>query len=182
MSGNKNVVGWDTGIFIAWLTDEKRNANEIIGIEEQIELFNSGQLIITASTLIFTEISANRLLKQHLDKLDKFTQTSRNFVLTDVTKRIAKLAGEIQDYYRHLEDGVDAPILTPDAIHLATAINNQCSHFYTFDEKNRVGKSRGLVPLSPLIAKRYNLIIEKPFPSPNYQHRMFGPGDYKNKP
>ena len=55
----------------------------------------------------------------------------------------------------------------PDAIHLATAFYFDCPMMFTFDE-NDVGEGksrpkRGLIPLTGLIADRYEIAITKPY-------------------
>jgi hypothetical protein len=86
----------------------------------------------------------------------------------EATAPIMDLAAEIRDFYQRLKDSGTSnlpTVDTPDAIHLGTAITYNCSHFYTFDERDIPGGSRpkrALIPLSGLIADRYPLIICKP--------------------
>jgi predicted nucleic acid-binding protein len=170
MSGEK-LVYWDSGIFIAWLTDEARDPAEMQGIEEQIEAFEKGTLFICTSTLTLAEILPGQLprkVREIFENLDR----NRNFEFVQVTKKIARLAQELRDYYSRSKVGTSTTLAIPDSVYLATAIIQGCEVFYTFDAKERPGKSQALAPLSGTIAGKYYLKIEKPGPSSDYSPRM----------
>jgi predicted nucleic acid-binding protein len=165
MNGNRKLVYWDTGIFLALLSNEQREQNEMTGINEQVNLFDGGQLYLCTSVITLAEILQSQLPPKAVEAFEKLTQR-RNFLLVNVNKSIAKIAQEIRNYYSKQLDAIGVTLAVPDAIHVATAISRKCEVFYTFDAKDRPGKSRALIPLSGTIAGKYYLTIEKPHPNP----------------
>jgi predicted nucleic acid-binding protein len=65
------------------------------------------------------------------EKYDSVMRRS-NVIPQSVDMPIARLAAEIRDHYRQ----TDFELLTPDAIHLATAIYLKAEEFHTFDGSN----------------------------------------------
>ncbi len=158
MSGIRRVY-WDAGIFISWLSNEQRSdPDETAGILELATDFDNQSLEIVTSTLSIIEVSR---IKIRPDQLKKFEDLAgrHNFLFQDMTREVATTAREIRDYYLKNRPSDDTVILTPNAIHLATAIEKNCEYLYTFDAKDKQGKSRGLIPLSGKIANRYYLEI-----------------------
>jgi predicted nucleic acid-binding protein len=160
----KNIIYWDSCIFIAWLKNEPRNdPNDLLGIEKLVTLFEMGQIDIATSAITFIEVLQN---ETGLAEFEKFRQlfSRRNIFLVDVDRKIAELSHDIRNYYRQFNSKT---LSTPDCIHLATAIIFQCSEFYTFDgESNYPGK---LLTLEKPIAGEYDLNILKPKPDETSQ-------------
>ncbi len=174
--GNRSseLVYWDSCIFIAYISGEKRAQSELDGIDEQIERFDKNRLNICTSVITIAEVLRNRS-KNDLaySTFLKVTQR-RNFLLSDVNRRITEIAHDIRNYSSK-NKGTDADTLTlPDALHLATSIHHQCSILYTFDKTDKPGKSKSLVPLSGTIAGQYFQIIKVPEPGPDYQPKLPG--------
>ena len=165
MSGhNLPLVYWDTCIFLALLKQEQRqDPADLEGTNEQSDLFDKGQLQIATSVITIIEVLRSSISQAAGDRFEKLGQRP-NFFFVDTTSRIARIAHDIRDYYYNVQDGLP-PVSTQDSIHLATAIYFGCDKLYTFDEKNKPGKNRALIPLSGTIAGHYPLIIEKPRPS-----------------
>jgi predicted nucleic acid-binding protein len=155
----KNIIYWDSCIFISWLKNEPRDdPDDLLGIEKLITLFDMGQIDIATSAITFIEVLEN---ETGLQEFQKFRQlfSRKNCFLIDVDKKIAELSHDIRNFYKR--EGPKT-LSTPDCIHLATAIMFQCSEFYTFDgESNSPGK---LLTLEKPIAGEYNLNIQKPKP------------------
>ncbi|OGN74229.1 MAG: hypothetical protein A2X25_14690 [Chloroflexi bacterium GWB2_49_20] len=163
MAGKERIY-WDTCIFIAHLTNEQRvDPLDQLGISEFANLFDMGQVDLVTSTITLTEFMESSLsTEEYKSFLQLFSRT--NFQLSDVTRDVAELAGEIRSNYRIN----NSTLSTPDCIHIATAIQYKCDILHTFDgsSKNRPG----ILGLTSPIARKYNLRIEKPKPSePNPQ-------------
>lgn len=180
MSGIKKLVYWDTGILVALLADEQRDPIEMQGIEEQVQLFDKNELIIYTSTITRIEVLHSQMSNKAVQGFESLLKRP-NFQFAAVTNNVARIAHDIRDYYSKLKDEVGETLSTPDAIHLATAIDQKCDVFYTFDEKVRPGKSRSLVPLNGTIANKFYMKIEKPSPSSRFQPRLPGMKDAKEK-
>jgi len=156
MSG-KNLVYWDTCIFISWLGNETRvEAREMYGVADMGTAFDMNQIDVATSTVTITEIleaaSDTSVYTRFRGLLSR-----RNLLLTDVDRSIAELASEIRSFYYI----PNTPSLTvPDCIHLATAIRLECEKFYTFDGDDH--KSNKLLTLPLPIANKYQLVIQRP--------------------
>jgi predicted nucleic acid-binding protein len=175
MSGNKiRSIYWDANIFIAWLSGENRDPDEMNGIAEQLEMLEKGKLIICTSTITLTEVLRSKLLP-HNAELFGLLFKRPSYQLIDVSRKVIATAHDIRDYYSRHKEAASTDLTTPDAIHLASAIEEGCEVFYTFDGKDSRGKSRTLIPLSgPIAGGLHYLIIEKPKVSPNYQPKLPG--------
>jgi predicted nucleic acid-binding protein len=167
--GIKPIVYVDACVFIAMLTGEQRPGDEsahVAGFAKELE---SRETVAVTSAITRAEILECSLTQQQRSVMERLIRAPKVQV-KDVTSQIGDLAQEIRNYYQQLKmDGkTQLPTLeTPDAIHLATAIYYQCPTFFTFDEKDKIGKEggrakRGLIPLSPVIAGVYPLTICKP--------------------
>ncbi|TET47500.1 PIN domain-containing protein [candidate division TA06 bacterium] len=90
----------------------------------------------------------------------------RNCIVAETDDRVWRLAHEIRDFYERLKAKNGLPTVTlPDAVHLATAILYEADEFHTFDENDKPGKRRALIPLSGNVADKYSLVICKPIAS-----------------
>lgn len=169
MAGSTPVIYIDSCVFIAAITGEKRKGDEaqhVAGVMGELE---RRELVAVTSALTRTEILECSLTPQQKNVLDRIFGPPKTQV-KDVTRPILDLATEIRNFYQEarLAGRSNLPTVEiPDAIHLATAIYFDCGTMFTFDENDREeGKSRpkrGLIPLSGLVANRYELTIKKPF-------------------
>lgn len=169
MVGNAPTVYIDSCVFIAAITGEKRKGDEaqhVAGVMAELE---RRELVAVTSGLTRTEILECSLTPQQQTIMDRLIRPPK-VQLKDVSRPILDLTTEIRNFYQQLKlsGRSNLPTVeTPDAIHLATAIYFDCPRMFTFDEVDRDdGKSRpkrGLIPLSGLIAGRYELEIIKPF-------------------
>jgi predicted nucleic acid-binding protein len=159
------IASWDTCVFLSWLKNEPRTPSEnsgILAIAKQIE---KGEIIMITSALTRAEIFQGRLAKAEREKLARFFRRSNVYTLP-LDDRVADLVSEIREHY----SGTDFELLTPDAIHVATAIHYNADEFQTFDGSDPKRKPRdkskkrcGLLLLdgSP-IAGKHSLRIRKP--------------------
>jgi predicted nucleic acid-binding protein len=130
-TGKQQIIYWDTCIFLAWMKDEKRGPGEMEGLKKVADLVSKDQVILITSMLTRAEILESKLKKGVLKLYDAITRRS-NVVPNDLDLPIAVLTSKIRDYYLK----TDFELLTPDAIHLATAIHYNADEFHTFDGTN----------------------------------------------
>ena len=147
MAGVDNYY-WDSCLFIAWLKDEQnRKPGEMDGVRDYIERLKRREIVIITSTLTFVEVREAKIGAGGFEMFESVMQRKATQRVSVDTK-VAKLAGNLRDYYSARQDEYGGRTLTvPDAIHIATAIINKANEFHTFDEKNR-HCSLGLIPLS----------------------------------
>ncbi|HRF47550.1 MAG TPA: PIN domain-containing protein [Anaerolineales bacterium] len=162
MSG-KPAYYWDTCVFISLISGEKRSdPRESSGILEHVSRFDTGEIRLVTSVLTLTEVLTSHFTPQMEERFQGITHRS-NFELINVTSIIATMAQELRGFYQLKASSDGLPTLgTPDAIHVATAIVSHCDVLFTFDGSDKPGKQRALLPLSPKIAGRYDLKIERP--------------------
>lgn len=169
MAGSSSVAYIDSCVFIAAITGEKRKNDEsehVAGVMGELE---RRELIAVTSALTRTEILECTLTDQQKAVLDRLIAPPKTQV-KDVTRPILDLAAEIRNHYQEERRAglTNLPTVeTPDAIHLATAIYFDCPIMFTFDENDvpekKARPKRGLIPLSGLVAGRYELQITKPY-------------------
>lgn len=127
-TGKQQIIYWDTCVFLAWIKDEVRAAGDMEGVKKVAELVLKDELILITSMLTRAEILQSKITPDQLAKYDKVTRRS-NVVPQDLDLPVAVLTSKIRDYYINS----DFELLTPDAIHLATAIHYNADEFQTFD-------------------------------------------------
>lgn len=142
--GREGRLYWDSCVFIAWLQDEARAPGEMEGVAEMVRAVDKGQAIIVTSVLTTTEILESKLTDAQCAKLHKvFKRPELQKVACD--DRVATKGREIRDYYQRRGQ----KLLTPDSIHLATAILYDVGSFFTFDGSSGRMK-KNAVKLAPL--------------------------------
>jgi predicted nucleic acid-binding protein len=154
-------VYWDTCIFLAWMNDEKRQAGDMEGLGQIAELVQRAEVVLITSTLTRAEILQSKTSKEAMKKYDAILRRS-NVVPHNVDLPIAKLTSEIMDFYINS----DFELLTPDAIHLATALHYSAHEFHTFDGADATKKPKrskftrcGLLKLNGNIAGRAMSVV-----------------------
>ncbi|HEX7812575.1 MAG TPA: PIN domain-containing protein [Burkholderiales bacterium] len=143
MATGKPKFYWDAAPLIAWITNEKRaDPSEMDGLAEVVEMVERGSAVLLTSVLWRAEVLELNLSKAQRQKLEQ-SFDGRSFIELSVDGRILDLAGEIRTLQRSSKkkDAIKN-IRTPDAIHLATAIQYDATEFHTFDGK-RSGPNRG---------------------------------------
>ena len=135
--GKDYKVYWDTCIFLAWMSNEKRDAGDMEGLAKIASLVERAEVTLITSTLTRAEILASKTPSEAMKRYDLLLRRS-NVVPQNVDLSIAKLTSEIMDFYLN----TDFELLTPDAIHLATAIHYNADEFHTFDGVNPNQKPR----------------------------------------
>lgn len=161
MKAGKPIIYWDTCVFLAWIKDEDRPNNEMMGVNDVAMKISKDHVILLTSEITMSEILEATLTDEAKAKLaDIFKR--RNCQRASIDNKIVQLCSEIRNYYQQRKaiDGLPT-IEVPDAIHLATAIHYGAAEFHTFDERDDHGKKRALLPLNGNVAS-YPLIICKP--------------------
>lgn len=130
-TGKDHLVYWDTCVFLAWMNDEKRDAGDMEALGKIASLVERAEVILITSTITRAEILQSKTAPDAMKKYDSLLRRS-NVVPQNVDLPIAKLTSELMDHYLN----TDFELLTPDAIHLATAIHYNAAEFQTFDGVN----------------------------------------------
>jgi hypothetical protein len=75
---HRDAVYWDTCVWLAWFAEETRNPGEIEGIQEDVEQFERGDILIATSPIILPEMLnlSNRLAGRQKERLDKLFDRS----------------------------------------------------------------------------------------------------------
>lgn len=154
MNGNKLL--WDSCIFYTVLKGEDRRSGELDILHEQITKFNEGNLVIIASTLLLVEVRQSKLNSEKMEKFRQMLDRS-NLVLADVSPSIAERAATLRnelcnDQGKHLS--------TPDAIHVATAIELEVE-MWTNDSLDNLNTA-GILSLAEEIKSKYDIVICRP--------------------
>lgn len=162
-----SLIYLDTCIFIAWLMDEQRaNPEETKGVSEIMHLIDNQKVRMITSAVTRAEVLRCTLSSDAQSNFENVLRR-RNVTVANTDHRTWTLTHDLRDHYQGKKDQDNLPTLSvPDAIHLATAIQYEANKFYTFDEKDKPGKSRALIPLSANVAG-YDLEIVKPLGKPD---------------
>src|SRR4051812_30363778 len=100
---------WESSVFIALLTDEKRSPEELSGLREIVEIVDQHRGIIVTSTLVHGEVfsqGGNQVVEEALDAL--FRKPS--FVQLSASPEIMNKVGRI----RRAVSDLGLSIKTPD--------------------------------------------------------------------
>ncbi|MEE9443509.1 MAG: type II toxin-antitoxin system VapC family toxin [candidate division Zixibacteria bacterium] len=161
------LVYLDSCIFIAWLKNEQRkNPEETKGISEIMRLIDDNKVRMITSAVTRAEVLRCTLSVKAQRDFDNVLQR-RNVVVASTDHNMYTLTHDLRDFYQNIKDQENLPTLSvPDAIHLATAIHYEVETFYTFDGKDKPGKSRALLPLDGNVAG-YDLKVKKPLGVPD---------------
>ncbi len=125
------VIYWDTCVLLAWMKNEVRPAGEMEGIEEVVSLIRKDKAVLVTSTLTRAEILKGKVTREAMEKLTRLFRRP-NVIPLILDTPVSILTSEIRDFY----SATDFEILTPDAIHIATAIHHTVTEFHTFDGSN----------------------------------------------
>ncbi len=153
MPTGKEIVYWDTCVFLAWMKDEVRAPGEMEGVSQVAKRVMSDDIILVTSILTRAEIIEAKMTPEQMAKYDLITKRS-NVVPQNLDPPISVLTSEIRGHYLT----TDFELLIPDAIHLATAIHYNANEFHTFDgSKPRVPRDKrfkrcGLLNLNGSVA------------------------------
>lgn len=169
MDGSRRRLYWDSCIFLSWLLEDQPE-DQMNSIREYIVQIENRKLGLVTSTLIEMEVLGSTLAEDVKKALERFLKRSNVHVVSP-GPRIMQLGGELRDHYKREKDAgrANRMLSTPDAIHLATAIQYHVDEFHTFDGGSK-SKHLGLLGLSGNVAG-HRLTICKPQPR---QRRMTG--------
>lgn len=152
MATGRRLFYWDTAPLIAWITDEKRqDPMEMAGLAEVVEMVDRGLAVIMTSVLWRAEVLDLHLTTMQRRRLDEAFD-GRSLIEVSIDSRILDLASEIRSVQKSSKrkDAIKN-VKTPDAIHLATAIQYGATEFHTFDGA-REGNRGGLLTLDGNVA------------------------------
>lgn len=160
MNGNKDIYYWDTCMFSAWLADEQRKSGEMDGVREVVTRIKKRDASLVTSSIMLAETLPSKLPAGVYNLLEGFLRRT-NIQVQAVSIKIARLAGDIRDYYAQNSVNGKSKLATPDSIHLATAIISGVTEFHTFDSGEKDKKFIGLLQLDGNVAG-HRLKICKP--------------------
>lgn len=154
MTGNRLL--WDSCIFYAVLKGEDRRSGELEILQERVSEFNDGRLVIIASTLLLVEVRQSKLDSEKMENFDQMLNRS-NLVLADVNPSIARRAANLRNELRNHRGKY---LSTPDAIHVATAIEFGVEMWTTdsMDSSN----TAGILSLAEEISSEYDIVVSRP--------------------
>lgn len=152
---------WDSGIFIAYLNNEREERGDLIDhISQFLDEAGGGHCRIYTSTITIAEILPQTLKNRELSSFQEFVRDFEGAIFTvqpdpNVMGLAASLRG--QRYTAHANAPRPRSMETPDAIHLATAITLENHYgvkldaFHTFDNgKSKTPEGAKSVPMIDL--------------------------------
>jgi predicted nucleic acid-binding protein len=126
----KNKFLWESGIFITILTAERRSDEELSGLREVMDIVDRGQ-----ATIVVSSSASGEVLNKNGDSTvrDRFHRRYQNpaFFRADTNDAIWQRVAMI----REAAERDDRKVKTPDAVHIATAIEYKVDAMHTFDDK-----------------------------------------------
>ena len=166
-----DIEYWDTCVFLALIKGEHHRPGELQHLEEQALRFDAGALGITTSAITVAEMMQSKQTPQQWERWNKIYSRA-NFQFIDANYQVCGLASEIRDYYSanpiQTAAGVNLRLMTPDAIHLASAIvaqrgAKQTVQLVTFDDRDKLAKNDiALTRLNGVVAGKYCLHVGRP--------------------
>ena len=133
----------DTNIFIYAI---ESYSDYLVALEEVFESADAGNLVVVTSELTLAEVLVKPLQEGDLDKQQAYCealQNSESLIVAGVSREVLIEAAQIR---------ANQKLKLPDAIHLATAIQYQCSTFLTNDSRFKGNYPLPIVILSEVIA------------------------------
>ena len=138
-------VYWDACIFIHYL-----KASGEPGVDEQFRQLDARELTAVTSTLTLVELLECDIPSERKHLLEILKGNPDKLTIVQVGLKEAYNAHDIRNHYKQNEN---RSVRTPDAVHLSTAVLNECDAFYTFDDKLHKLSGAGVL---------YGLNIEPP--------------------
>ena len=118
------IVGLDTAPLIYLI---EQNTKYLEFVRSFFQAMNYGQFQVVTSTLTLTEVLVHPLRSHHLALAEEY----RNILLNQENLTIRPVSVEIAETAAHLR--ATKNLRTPDAIQIATAIQEKASFFVTND-------------------------------------------------
>ena len=155
MTGKEGLL-WDSCIFYTILKGENYDYSELNLLNEQVSEFNSGKLVIFASTILLVEVRQSKLNSEQMNEFNRMLDRS-NLYMADVTPAIALRAANLRNELK-IENGKH--LSTPDAIQVATAIEFGVE-MWTLDEMGN-SNAAGILNFADEINSKYNISVCRP--------------------
>ncbi|MEL6722073.1 MAG: type II toxin-antitoxin system VapC family toxin [Pseudomonadota bacterium] len=137
----ENDVYFDTNIFIYLL---EGNETYIEALDDIRRLITINQIRVFSSDLIYTEILPYHARQNNQEAIEYIIDFLDNFEIVRISKNVAIHAGILRG-----ETGMK----TPDALHIATAMNEGCNLFLTNDAGISVPDNMQRILLSDFCTK-----------------------------
>lgn len=170
MKVGKTVVYWDTAVWLAWLLGERQWPETVIaGIEDVILNLENGKLQLLTSSITRSEVFQGRLTTDQKNLWASMMRRS-DVLAVAADDRVNDRSSAIREYHQSRA----VKILTPDAIHLATAVLYKADEFQTMDGLDKSGKAKRILGLNGDVGG-YPLFVTHPYPrsGPPTQAHLF---------
>lgn len=131
MRSGKPVYYWDSCLFIAWMTNEKREDGDMEGLAEVVAMVDAQECFVVTSVTTRREVLDSTMSPESGDKFRSLVGHP-SFTFANVSFPISDLASQIRDFYKGIKPQ-SIRVKLPDATHLATAIAYEVDEFHTFD-------------------------------------------------
>ncbi|WP_395742385.1 type II toxin-antitoxin system VapC family toxin [Prosthecobacter sp.] len=136
MSGTKKpIIYWDAAVYIAWLLEEEAYAPFLPVLKAIADANLRGENIMVTSTITLIEVTPKKLDNPALERKFQRCFDGHRHKLIEVGPPVAMRA---RDYRQDCSEA-GRQLLTPDAIHLATATIERVDEFHTFDRGRKKG-------------------------------------------
>lgn len=170
MKAGKQIIYWDTAVWLAWLLGETQWPDTVIaGIQDVVQHLEQERLLLFTSSITRSEIYQGKLSPQ---QKNNWASIMRRSDVREVAadSRINDRSSAIREY--HQSRGTK--IQTPDAIHLATAVLYKADEFQTMDGLDNKAKPKRILALNGDVGG-YPLTVVHPYPrsGPPTQGHLF---------
>lgn len=118
---------WDSNVFIAILTDEQRDEDEVAALRDLVHAVDNGHVAMVTSTLVQAEVLDAIATPTNAERFRRILNLG-NVLQESVTPGIARRAGEIRLALRG-----KAGLKTADAVFISTALAHECTSLQTYD-------------------------------------------------
>lgn len=154
MSAEIPAYYWDSCVFIAYLNDERdAYGTRIDDIGQFLDEARSGKCKIYCSTLTLAEITRKTLKTARVASFSDFLADFRSVIVPiDPDPTTMMMAGHLRGF-SYTKTGGERKLMTPDAIHFATALTLVDTYkvpldaFHTFDAGKAKGPEGNGVPM-----------------------------------
>lgn len=152
MSGDsREIVYWDSCIFIAFLKGENHGDSATEAIRIQAAEFDANKIVLATSTVGIMEVLSMELTDEVKDKFEKMIRRS-NFVIIEANEFVARKAAVLRNhcYAKSKEAGnLNFKVTPADAIHVSSGMAVLASKIVTTDKKDKKSKGElGMVSIA----------------------------------
>ncbi|MCB2263066.1 MAG: PIN domain-containing protein [Candidatus Thiosymbion ectosymbiont of Robbea hypermnestra] len=162
MSGNRDIIYWDSCVFYALIKAEDHRDGELEGIRQTQRSFDAGEIVLITSAITLVEVLPFKLTDGQRLLFEGISKRS-NFSWVDASPPVAKLAVELRNKYIKPRGDKEVWLSTPDAIHIASAIAHKSDRMITLDGNDKPSRQElGILKIAEDLKRDYDLIVSRP--------------------